>query len=80
MTYMSLFSNNSLGVIYRHAIICYYIGALMQKRRNPIANVLVLLVCLICIYIKPSICGNYGFQMNILGYKSSEYHIQDQHL
>ena len=23
MTYMSLFSNNSLEVIYRHAIICY---------------------------------------------------------
>ena len=52
----------------------------MQKRRNPIADSLVLDVCRFCSCITPSICGNYGFQMNILRYTSSEYHIQDQHL
>ena len=51
----------------------------MQKRRNPIADSLVLDVCRFCSCITPSICGNYGFQMNILRYTSSEYHIQDQH-
>ena len=52
----------------------------MQNIRNPIADSLVLDVCRFCSCITPSICGNYGFQMNTLRYTSSEYHIQDQHL